>query len=188
MRVSTQGDKQSFNRQEDLIAPQVDVMYSDRMSGSQRKRPELDRMLEDLGPGDTVLIHSIDRLSRSTRDLLEIVDKIKEADANLISITDSWLDTSATNPMSDFLLTVMGALSELERKQIVNRVNEGLAVAKKNGVKLGRPKADKKKVQLALKLYDDGEHTVSEIMELTDLSRKTIYNYVNKREAEKYID
>lgn len=188
MRVSTQGDKQSFNRQEDLIAPQVDVMYSDRMSGSQRKRPELDRMLDELGPGDTVLIHSIDRLSRSTRDLLEIVDKIKEADANLISITDSWLDTSATNPMSDFLLTVMGALSELERKQIVNRVNEGLAVAKKNGVKLGRPKADKKKVQLALKLYDDGEHTVSEIMELTDLSRKTIYNYVNKREAEKYID
>ena len=83
--------------------------------------------------------------------------------------------------MSDFLLTVMGALAEMERKQTVARVNEGLAVAKKKGKVFGRPKANQSKVNLALDLYDEGKHTVKEISEITDLSRKTIYNKINER-------
>lgn len=183
MRISTTKKEQKFDRQEDQMEDQVDVMYADRMSGSKRKRPELERLLEDLKEGDTVLILSIDRLSRSTKDLLDIVEKIKERGASLVSLQDSWLDTTSDNPMSDFLLTVMGALAEMERKQTVQRVNEGLAVAKSKGKVFGRPKANQDKVNLALELYDEGRHTVKEIMSITDLSRKTIYNKINERKA-----
>ena len=181
MRISTTKVDQKFDRQEAQLEEHADVFYADRVSGSKRSRPELDRLLEDLEEGDVVLILSIDRLSRSTKDLLDIVDKIRERGASLLSLQDSWLDTTSENPMSDFLLTVMGALAEMERKQTVARVNEGLAVAKKKGKVFGRPKANQSKVNLALDLYDEGKHTVKEISEITDLSRKTIYNKINER-------
>ena len=181
MRISTTKVDQKFDRQEAQLEGFADVFYADRVSGSKRSRPELDRLLEDLEEGDVVLILSIDRLSRSTKDLLDIVDKIRERGASLLSLQDSWLDTTSENPMSDFLLTVMGALAEMERKQTVARVNEGLAVAKKKGKVFGRPKANQSKVNLALDLYDEGKHTVKEISEITDLSRKTIYNKINER-------
>lgn len=185
MRISTQKAEQKFDRQEQQLKEKVDVLYADRISGSKRKRPELDKMLDELGDGDTVYILSIDRLSRSTKDLLEIVETIRSKGASLKSIQDSWLDTTSDNPMSDFLLTIMGALAEVERKQTVKRVNEGLAIAKKKGVKLGRPKANSSKVQLALDLYDKGEHTVKEISQITGLAHKTIYNKLNARKEGK---
>lgn len=187
MRISTQKAEQSFDRQEAQLKEYVDVMYADRISGSKRKRPQLDQLLEDLEPGDVVYILSIDRLSRSTKDLLEIVDQIRDKGASLKSLQDTWLDTTSENPMSDFLLTVMGALAEMERKQTVQRVNEGMAVAKAKGIKFGRPRANKAKVDLALELYDKGEHTVKEIAEVTELSRKTIYNYLNKRKEKEVV-
>lgn len=185
MRISTQKAEQKFDRQEQQLKDKVDVLYADRISGSKRSRPELDNLLHGLGDGDTVVILSIDRLSRSTKDLLEIVETIRSKGASLKSIQDSWLDTTSDNPMSDFLLTIMGALAEVERKQTVKRVNEGLAVAKKKGVKLGRPKANSSKVQLALDLYDKGEHTVKEISQITGLAYKTIYNKLNARKEGK---
>ena len=187
MRISTIKSEQKFDRQEDQLEEYVDVMYADRISGSQRKRPELDRMLEDLEEGDTVVILSIDRLSRSTKDLLEIVETIEERGATLKSLQDTWLDTTGDNPMSEFLMVVMGALAELERKQTVQRVKEGLEVARKKGKELGRPKANKTKVNYALELYDEGKHTVKEIAEITDLSRKTIYNYLNERKDQEVV-
>ena len=187
MRISTTKVDQKFDRQEAQLEDHADVFYADRVSGSKRSRPELDRLLDDLVEGDVVLILSIDRLSRSTKDLLDIVDKIRERGASLLSLQDSWLDTTSENPMSDFLLTVMGALAEMERKQTVARVNEGLAVAKKKGKVFGRPKANQSKVNLALDLYDEGKHTVKEISEITDLSRKTIYNKLNERKDAKQL-
>lgn len=183
MRISTQNEAQKFDRQETQLRDQVDVLINERISGSKRNRPELDRLLDMLEPGDTVLILSIDRLSRSTKDLLEIVEVIRAKGASLRSLQDSWLDTTSDNPMSDFLLTVMGALAEVERKNIVKRVNEGLAVAKSKGVQLGRPKANSNKVMYALELYDKGEHTAKQIAEITGISRKTLYNKLKEREA-----
>lgn len=183
MRISTQNEAQKFDRQEAQLQGQVDVLVNERISGSKRNRPELDKMLDLLEPGDVVLILSIDRLSRSTKDLLEIVEIIRAKGASLRSLQDSWLDTTSDNPMSDFLLTVMGALAEVERKNIVKRVNEGLAVAKNKGVQLGRPKANSNKVAYALELYDKGEHTAKQIAEITGISRKTLYNKLNERGA-----
>lgn len=182
MRISTTKEEQKFDRQEAQLSDKVDVIFQDRVSGSKRKRPELDKMLNRLEAGDVVLILSIDRLSRSTKDLLDIVETIREKGASLKSLQDTWLDTTSDNPMSDFLLTVMGALAEVERKQTVKRVNEGLAVARAKGSTFGRPKANQHKVDLALKLYDEGCHTNKQISEIAGISVKTLYNKIKERE------
>lgn len=183
MRISTNKEEQKFDRQE---AQLKDVgcteFYADRISGAKRERPELDAMLDSLQAGDTVYLLSIDRLSRSTKDLLEIVETIKSKGAYLKSINDSWLDTTSDNPMSDFLLTVMGALGQMERAMITKRVQEGVDVAKRKGVKLGRPTANKNKVAYALELYDAGCHTINQIVDITGISRATLFRKVKARE------
>lgn len=184
MRISTMNVEQKFDRQEERLAERCEVMYADRMSGSKRNRPELDRMLEELEQGDTVLILSIDRLSRSTKDLLDIVDVIRSKGATLKSLQDTWLDTTSDNPMSDFLLTVMGALAEVERKNTVKRVKEGMATAKRKGVKFGRPEVSNNKVELALELYDKGEHTVNMITDIAGISKATLYRKIKERDVE----
>ena len=182
-RVST--DKQELQRQKDaLLKEGYDKLYEEKVTGTKRNRPELQKLLDNVREGDIVIIHSIDRLSRSTRDLLEIVDTIKKRGAFLKSIKDSWLDTTEDNPMSDFLLTVMGALGEMERNLIVQRTREGLNSAKKRGVKLGRPALKDKEVQKALKLYDGGNHSIKEILELTGISQGKLYKEINKRKLE----
>ncbi|MFL0442053.1 recombinase family protein [Bacillus subtilis] len=186
MRVSTKLDKQVFDRQEEqLKAFGVDHIYADRMSGAKRERPELNRMLEELEEGDTVVIVAIDRLSRSTKDLLEIVEIIKNKGASLKSLNDSWLDTTNGNPMSEFLLTVMGALAQMEREQITQRIREGVAVAKAKGTRMGRPKKSRHKVELALDLYSKGEHTVPQIVEITGVSKATLYRKIKALEEGK---
>lgn len=92
MRISTVKDEQTFSRQEAQLLD-CDKVYADRLSGAKRDRPELNEMLNDLQAGDTVLIVSIDRLSISTADLLEIVELIKSKGCSLKSINDTWLDT-----------------------------------------------------------------------------------------------
>lgn len=174
MRISTDNESQKFDRQEAQLVF-CDLVYKDRISGSKRFRPELDKLLDELEQGDTVHIVSIDRLSRSTRDLLEIVEVIKSKGASLKSLSDTWLDTSSENPMSDFLMTIMGALGQMERELINKRVREGVAVAKAKGVKFGRPKANKHKVTHAIELYHKGGHTVKEITAITGISRATLY-------------
>ena len=183
MRISTNKEEQKFDRQETQLKDAgCTEFYADRISGAKRERPELNKMLDSLQAGDTVYILSIDRLSRSTKDLLEIVELIKSKGAFLKSINDSWLDTTSDNPMSDFLLTVMGALGQMERAMITKRVQEGIDVAKRKGVKLGRPKANSNKVQYALELYDAGEHTINQIVDITGISRATLFRKVKERE------
>lgn len=176
MRISTKKDEQTFDRQEAQLKNLCDYIYSDRISGAKRDRPELTKLLDGLQAGDTVYIVSIDRLSRSTKDLLDIVQVIKEKGAFLKSINDTWLDTTSDNPMSEFLLTVMGALAQMERAMITKRVQEGVKVAQEKGVKFGRPTANKNKVNYAIELYQAGTHTGQEIADITGISRKTLYN------------
>lgn len=184
MRISTLKDEQKFDRQEvQLKEAGCSLIYADRMSGAKRDRPELDRMLSELQAGDTVLIVSIDRLSRSTKHLLEIVEQIKTAGASLKSISDSWLDTTADNPLHDFLLTVLGALGQMERAMITQRVREGVKVAKDKGVKFGRPTANRNKVDYALELYQAGGHTSQQIADITGISRATLYRKIRELES-----
>lgn len=180
IRVST--IQQRIDRQEERLKEEVDILYVDKASGSSRKgRQELEQMLTDLNPGDEVIILSIDRLARSTLDLLNIVEEIKKKGASLRSLHESWLDTREDNPSGEFMLTIMGGLAEMERKQINKRVMEGIEIAKKKGVKFGRPVANQDRVNHALDLYDSGRYTVKEVERLTGISKSTIYRRLKER-------
>ena len=162
-------------RQEFLFKDvQIDKVYKDVISGAKRERPELDKMLNELEEGDVVYIASIDRLSRSTKDLLDIVTIIRDKGAYLVSIKDSWLDTRKSNPMSEFLLTVMGAMGQLERDMITARIQEGVKAAQARGVKFGRPRGWSKEVQKAVKMYLKGGKSMREVEKITGVSRSTI--------------
>ncbi len=133
-RVSTEG--QSLNRQIDMLVDYgVDKrnIYQEKISGTKIRREQLEKMINELQEGDTVIITDLTRVSRSTKDLLNIIDRIKTRGASIKSIKDTWLDTSSDNPYNSFLLTVMSGLSQLERDLISQRTKEGLKSAKARG-------------------------------------------------------
>ena len=180
-RVST--DNQNLDRQIDqLIDAGVDprMIYQDKLSGTIRKRPELERMLSELKTDDVVIITDLTRLSRSTKDLLEIIDDIKDKGANIKSLKDTWLDTTENNPYSQFLLTVMAGLSQLERDLTSTRVKEGLAAAAKRGRKGGRSSKQNEKREAVIALADAG-FKIADIVKETGLSRSTINRILGKQ-------
>lgn len=175
-----------WTRQESILKNiEADKVYKDVISGSKRERPQLDEMLTNLSSGDIVYIAAIDRLSRSTQDLLDIVDVIKNKGAFLVSVKDSWLDTRDSNPMSTFLLTVMGAIGQLERDMITARIKEGIKAAQDRGVKFGRPRGNSPEVMRAVRMYQKGGKSMREVERITGVSRSSICSVMKKlREAE----
>lgn len=132
VRVSTV--EQKLDRQ--LLAyDKADIIYSDKVSGKDKERPQLKAMLEDLKENDVVVVKSLDRLSRSTMDLLEIAKEIQDKGASL-KVLDKDIDTST--PIGKFFLTIIGAVAELERENIRARVLEGVEIAKSEGKYKGR--------------------------------------------------
>lgn len=137
IRVSS--EKQNTARQRKALkAEDCKVFYEEKLSGKNTERPELQRMLSELEEGDVVLVLEISRLSRSVKDLIAIVENIKEKGASLKSLNESWLDTTSDNPMNDFLLNIFGSLAQLERGLTLQRQKEGIEVAKKEGKFKGR--------------------------------------------------
>ena len=134
VRVST--FEQKIDRQ--LVAyPDADVIYVDKMTGKTKERPQLQKMLDELKADDVVIVKSLDRLSRSTKDMLDIMEKIKSRGATL-KILDMNFDTGST--LGEFFLTILSAISQLELKTIRERTAEGIAIAKANGKFKGRKK------------------------------------------------
>ena len=183
-RVSTLD--QNLDRQLDALkAYGIDgrLIYREKMTGTKRDRPELQRMLDELQPGDTVVVADLTRISRSTKDLLEIVDQIKQKKAFIKSIKDTWLDTSSENPYNDFLLTVMSGLSQLERDLTSQRTKEGLASAKARGRNGGRPSKQNEKGEMVRTLANGGMK-IAEIVRQTGLSRSTVNRILRDTPAE----
>ena len=173
---------QSLDRQIDALRSagvKKRNLYQDQVTGTQKDRPELNRMLSELEAGEVVIIPDLTRLSRSTKDLLEIVQQIKEKGAAIKSLKDSWLDTTTENPYNEFLLTVMSGLSQLERDLISQRTKEGLASARARGRKGGRPKIRNEKAPLVKMMADNG-HTVKEIVDASGISRATVYRIIKE--------
>lgn len=182
-RVST--DNQNLDRQIDaLMAAGVNKkhLYCEKMTGTKADRPELNRLIDDLEINDTVIIADLTRISRSTKDLLEIVDKIKNKGAYIKSLKDTWLDTTSSNPYNDFLLTVMSGLSQLERDLISQRTKEGLASAKARGRNGGRPSKQNEKAEMVMALYDSGMK-IAEIVRNTELSRSTVNRIIKNHSS-----
>ena len=140
VRVTTQ--EQNTARQEVLMKDLgVTEVYIDRMSGKSSDRPELKKLMEYVRKGDTVIVESISRFARNTRDLLELVEQLTAKGVEFVSKKEA-IDT--TTPSGKFMLTIFGAVAELEREYILQRQKEGIAIAKANGIYKGSVNADLK--------------------------------------------
>jgi len=170
---------QNTDRQEIALKElSIDKYYIEKVSGKNTERVQLKRMLEYVREGDTVYIESISRLARSTRDLLSIVQQLQEKSVDLVSLKEN-IDT--TTPQGRFVLTIFGALSELERENTLQRQKEGIAAAKMKGKKFGRPQIDKPKDwDKVIELWQEKKITATEAMRRLDLNRGTFYRRVNE--------
>lgn len=181
-RVST--EDQELDRQLDALREYgVDerLIYKEKGSGAKRYRPELMRMLEELNAGDTVVVAEMSRISRSTRDMLNIVDLIRSKGCQVKSLSETWLDTTDENPMNEFMLVMFSGLSELERKTIRKRTLEGLESARRRGRIGGRPRVQEDHAANVMAMREAGK-TVAEIVETEGISRATVYRIIRAAE------
>ena len=170
-RVSTDG--QSVDAQvKQLRASGAGQIFRETASGAKTDRAQLRRLIGHLSKGDVLLVTRLDRLARSTRDLLNILAAITDRGAGFRSIHDAWADTS--NPHGRLMLTVLGGLAEFERELIRARTSEGRERAKARGVHMGRPpKLTPHQKREAMRRRDAGE-TTREIARLFNVSPNTI--------------
>ncbi len=176
IRISTAD--QNIARQEVLMQElEVDEVYIDRISGKNTDRPELKRMMNYVRHGDTVIVESISRFARNTRDLLDLVEKLNEKQVEFISKKEA-IDT--TTPTGKFMLTVFGAVAELEREYILQRQKEGIAIAKENGVYKGRKPIERPEFRAVVSLWKNGGITAVEAMKRLDMKSSTFYRKVKE--------
>lgn len=187
-RVSTK--EQNLDRQLiQLEQAACTVIFQDKLSGANLEREELQELLSVLNEGDEILVTDLTRISRSTQDLFQLVDMIKSKGSVLISLKDTWLDMRSDNPYSQFLLTIMAGVNQLERDLMKMRQMEGIAVAKSKGKYVGRVKKYHSKhagMIHALELYysKDKKYTIKDICEITGISKSSLFRRINQDKEE----
>ncbi len=171
-RVSTDG--QTLDAQvAQLEAAGATRLFKEKASGAKRDRVQLDKMLSALNAGDVVIVTRLDRLARSTRDLLNILGVVADKGAAFRSLGDGWADTTTAH--GRLMLTVLAGLAEFERELIRSRTGEGRARAKARGVKLGRRfKLTPHQRSEAVRRRDAGEESMTEIARSYNVSHSTI--------------
>lgn len=174
-RVST--DDQNLNLQQDALH-QVGCteIFEDQLSGAKAARPGLQKALHYARAGDTLVVWRLDRLSRSLKDLIEMVAILDTKGIGLKSLQEA-IDTSSSS--GKLIFHIFGALAEFERNLIRERTQAGLQAARARGRKGGRPKslsADKQ--ALAVRLYEEKKHTVDQICQMMGISKPTLYKYI----------
>ncbi|MGL4450005.1 MAG: recombinase family protein [Sarcina sp.] len=162
VRVSsqTQNEEQQIKQLKEIG---VDIIYQEKVSGAALERKELIKILDELESKDIVFVTDLTRITRSIKDLFLLIEKIKNKGATLKSIKDTWLDLSEDNPYSQFLITVMAGVNQLERDLIRIRQREGIKIAKSKGKYKGRVvkyHKDHEGMNYTIKLYYDGNMTV----------------------------
>ena len=178
VRAST--TDQNTARQEVLMESLgVDQVYIDRVSGKNTDRPELRRMMTFVREGDTVIVESISRFARNTRDLLELVERLTAKGVEFVSKKES-IDTAT--PSGKFMLTIFGAVAELEREYILQRQREGIAIARERGIYKGRKPIDRPEFRQVVTLWRKGGITAVEAMKRLDLKSSTFYRKVRQME------
>ncbi|MCV2953920.1 recombinase family protein [Escherichia coli] len=174
-RVST--EDQNLNLQIDALTQHgIDKLFQEKVTGSKRDRPQLEDMIKGLREGDSVVIYKLDRISRSTKHLIELSETFEELGVNFISIQDN-VDTSTS--MGRFFFRVMASLAELERDITIERTKSGLEAARARGKKGGRPSKASQSIELALKMYDSKEYSINQNLDASKLSKTTQYSYLN---------
>ena len=171
IRISTVG--QNTARQEVLMQELgVEKIFIDRMSGKNADRPQLKEMMAFVRQGDTVVVESISRFARNTKDLLELVEKLTGKGVEFVSKKEA-IDT--TTPTGKFMLTIFGAVAELEREYILQRQAEGIAIAKELGVYKGRQAIVRPEFEQVVKLWRSGKLTAVEAQRRLDMKPSTFY-------------
>ena len=175
IRVST--EEQNPARQQALLHElSVDEIFIDKASGKNTDRPELQRMMNYVRKGDTVIVESISRFARNTRDLLELVEQLTVKQVEFVSKKEA-IDT--TTPTGKFMLTVFAAVAELEREYILQHQREGIAIAKSQGKYHGRaPQPLPENFEAVVVRWRRGEITAREAMRRTGLKPNTFYRQV----------
>jgi len=171
-RVSTQ--EQNLSLQLDALKSEnCDEYISEKISSRIKSRPEWEGLLSKLRKGDQVTVYKLDRIARSTTELLKIVNVFKAREVSLKSLQEPWADT--TSSVGKLMMTVMAGIAEFERDLIAQRAADGRAAAIKRGVKFGRPaKLTSAQVKLIQTARDNGT-SVKELSEAFGISRDTIY-------------
>ena len=179
-RVST--GEQNLDRQLDNLMAygcEAENIYQEKMTGTDIERPILNIMLKALREGDTLVIDSFSRLSRSTKHLLDTVEELNKRGINLVSLKESLDTTTATGKL---MLTMLSALSQFERDIIVERTREGLKAARARGRMGGRPTIGSEKTKAkAIKLYEANAMTNKQIAKASGVSIATLNRWIAAR-------
>lgn len=164
----------------------VDRLFIEKISGKNMDRPQLREMLNFIREGDTVVVESISRAARNTKDFLAILENIQHKNVGFISLKENY-DTSS--PQGKFMTTVFAALAELERDCLLERQAEGIAIARAEGRYAGRPKNEynEKKLSKVAEQWMNGEITASAAAEKLGIGRTTFYRVMKEHNFQKKI-
>ena len=183
-RVSTPDQKMDLQIDE-LKAAGCEKIFSEVVTGAKAERKELNKMLEQVRPGDIIVIWKLDRLGRSLKHLVELVGELIEKQVGLKSLHDP-IDTSTSQ--GRLIFNIFASLAEFEREVISERTKAGLTAARARGRIGGRPKGLSKKAQdkarVCEALYKEGKMSIAEILDNQQISRATFYNYLRYRNVE----
>ena len=166
------------NPERQLEGIPLDRVFTDKASGKNIKRPELEALMRFVREGDTVIVHSLDRLARNLDDLRRIVHTLTQKGIKMQFIKEQLTFTGEDSPMSNLLLSVMGAFAEFERELIRERQREGIALAKQRGAYKGRKKALSAAQVLELKEAIDAGKKKAQVARKFGISRETLYQYL----------
>jgi len=179
-RVSTQ-DQNLQLQLDELQKHGVFEIFQEKATGTKKDRPALNELLKVVREGDRVIVYKLDRISRSTKHLIELAELFESKGVEFVSIRDN-IDTSTAT--GKFFFRMMASIAELERDIISERTKAGLESARARGRKGGRPKAPKKALQTALKMYHSKDYSISEIVKATGISQATLYRALKQQEPE----
>jgi DNA invertase Pin-like site-specific DNA recombinase len=187
-RVSTVGQDLA-SQEETLKEIGCERIYVEKITGTTTKdRKELKKLLENVRPGDTVMVTKIDRLARSIIDLNKIIEILQEKKVDIYFIKDnlSFKVNETANPLQSLLFNVLGSFAQFERDIIVERTSEGRERAKSRGKHMGRPSQPRKNIEEALQLYNSRNTnglSVKDIVKLTGVPKATLYVEIRKNRA-----
>ncbi len=171
------------NPERQLEGLELDRKFIDKASGKSTKRPKLEDMMDYVRGGDVLIVHSMDRLARNLDDLRKIVFQLTEKHVSVQFLKENLTFTGEDSPMSNLLLSMMGAFAEFERSLIRERQLEGIALAKKKGLYSGRKSIlSEEKMEEIDQLLDRGENK-SEIARQVKISRETLYRYLRSKDS-----
>lgn len=183
VRIST---KEQNTARQDLLMRELEVerVFTDKVSGKNQERPELQRMMDFVREGDSLTVESISRFARNTRDLLDLTATLEEKKVQFVSKKEN-IDTNT--PAGKFMLAVFGALAELERESILERQAEGIAIAKAEGRMKGRPWKAVDRFESVYLDVREGRISAAEAARQLNISRSTWYRKVHEYEDDNMI-